>query len=180
MECLIYNDIYRKSILDLVIVLFQINFHLNKKKISCMDNELSRYYIKIWTILEMVPKTIHEEPVTDLGSSAPSYTTVTRWTKRFRQGRKDVIDHPRSASLVSQFTDENTQLLRQVISNDPHSTYDEMRERILSLSHDIIEQIIHDCFKMKKVTSRWVPHELTHKQRVKLCRENLAKFQNGF
>jgi histone-lysine N-methyltransferase SETMAR len=35
---------------------------------------------------------------------------------------------------------------------------------------------------MKKVTSRWVPHQLTDEQkqqRVKLCRENLAKFQNG-
>ena len=34
---------------------------------------------------------------------------------------------------------------------------------------------------MKKVTSRWVPHQLAHgqKQRVKLCRENSAKFQNG-
>ena len=33
---------------------------------------------------------------------------------------------------------------------------------------------------MKNVTSRWVPHQLTHEQRVKLCRENLTKFQNGF
>jgi hypothetical protein len=35
---------------------------------------------------------------------------------------------------------------------------------------------------MKKVTSRWVPHELIDKQkheRVKLCRENLAKFHAG-
>ena len=32
---------------------------------------------------------------------------------------------------------------------------------------------------MEKVTSPWVPHQLTHEQRVKLCHENLAKFQNG-
>ena len=32
---------------------------------------------------------------------------------------------------------------------------------------------------MKKVTSRWLPHQLTHEQRVKLCNENLARFQNG-
>ena len=34
---------------------------------------------------------------------------------------------------------------------------------------------------MKKVTSRWVwvPHQLTDEQQVKLCRGNLAKFQNG-
>ena len=59
-----------------------------------MDNELNRYYP---IILETDPKTIHEELVTALGPSAPSYTTVTRWAKRFRQGREDVNDHSRSA-----------------------------------------------------------------------------------
>ena len=29
------------------------------------------------------------------------------------------------------------------------------------------------------MTSRWVSHQLSHKKRVKLCGENLAKFQNG-
>ena len=32
---------------------------------------------------------------------------------------------------------------------------------------------------MKKVTSYWISHQLTHEQRANLCRENLAKFQNG-
>ena len=50
----------------------------------------------------------------------------------------------------------------------------------LSLSHGTIERIIHDCLKRKKVTSRWVPRPLTHEQRVKVCRENLTKFQNGY
>ena len=85
-----------------------------------MNNKLDRYYIKIRTILEISPKTIPEKLVTALEPSAPSYTTVTRWAKRFRQGREDVNDHLRSASLLSQFTDENIQLVRQVIINDPY------------------------------------------------------------
>ena len=76
-----------------------------------MDSELNQYYRKIGTILEIDPKTIHEELVTVLGPSVPSYTTVTRWIKRFRQEREDVNDHPRSASPLSQFTDENIQLV---------------------------------------------------------------------
>ena len=63
-----------------------------------MDDELNQYYIKIRSILQIDPKTIHEELVTTLGPSTPSYTTVTRWAKRFRQGREDVNDHPRSSS----------------------------------------------------------------------------------
>ena len=143
-----------------------------------MDNELNRYSIKIRNILEIDPKTVHEELVAGLGFSIPSYAIVTRWAKCFRQGREDVNDHPRSASSLFQFTGENIQPLRQVISNDLHSTYDEIIAET-SLSHGTIEQIILDCLKMKKVTSRWIPHQLSHEQRVKLCRENLAKFQNG-
>ena len=112
-----------------------------------------------------------------MGSNTPSYTTVTKWTKRFRQGRENVNDHLRSPSLPFPFTAENIQLLRQVISNDPHSTYKIIADT--SLSHRTVEQIIHDCLKMKKVRSHWVPNQLTHEQRVKLCREGLTKFQNA-
>ena len=91
-----------------------------------MDNELNRYYRKVQTILEIDPMTIYEELVTLLGPGALSYTTVTRWAKHFCEGREDVNNHPRSASAVSELIGENIELLRQVISNDPHSTYDEI------------------------------------------------------
>ncbi|CAF3389983.1 unnamed protein product [Rotaria sp. Silwood2] len=99
-----------------------------------MDHELNRYYIKIRTVLEIDPKTIHEELVTALGPSAPSYTTFTRWAKRVREGREDVNDDPRSGRPVSELTDENIELVRQVINNDPHSTYDEI---IAETSHSL-------------------------------------------
>ena len=123
--------------------------------------------------MEIDPKIIHEELVTALGSSVPLYTTVTRWAKRFREGREHVNDHPPSASPVFEFTGENIELVRQVITNDPHSTYDEIIAET-SLSHDTIERIIYDCLKMKKATFRWVPYQLTDEQkqqRVKLCCE---------
>ena len=39
-------------------------------------------------------KTIHEELVTALGQNTPSYTTVIRWAKRFRERGEDINDHP--------------------------------------------------------------------------------------
>ena len=117
-----------------------------------MNNELNRYYTKIRTILEIDPKTVQEEFVTALEPSAPSHTIVTRWGKYFREGREDVNDHSQSASRVSQFTGKNMQLVRQVTSNDPHSTYHEfIPDTSLSLSHGAIERIIHNWLKMKKV-----------------------------
>ena len=125
--------------MNLVVVLFQIKFHLNQKNDSFkMNNQFNRYYRIIRTILEIDPKTIHEELVTALRPSAPSYTIVTRWTKRFCEGKEDVNDDPRSASSVSEFTGENIELVRQVISNDPRSTYDEIIPDA-SLSHGTIE-----------------------------------------
>ncbi|CAF4420278.1 unnamed protein product, partial [Rotaria sp. Silwood2] len=146
-----------------------------------MDNEYNRYYIKIRTILGINPKTIHEELATASGSKAPSYPTVAEWAKRFREGREDVNDDPRSGRPVFELTDENIELVREVINHDPHSTYDDIIAETF-LSHGTIERIIHDCLKMKKITLRWVPHQLSDEQkqeRVKLCRENLAKFRDG-
>ena len=121
-----------------------------------MDNELNRYYIKIRTILQIRrSKTIREELVTAFEPSAPSCTILTRWAKRSCQGRENANDDLRSASPLSEFAGENNELVRQGISNDPHSTYDKIIADT-SLPQGTIERTIHDCLKMKKVTSRWV------------------------
>jgi len=41
--------------------------------------------------------------------------------------------------------------------------------------------MIINCLKLKKITSRWVPHELTQKNRndrMRICQENLEKFKS--
>ena len=84
-----------------------------------------------------------------MGSKAPSYPTVAEWAKRFREGREDVNDDPRSGRPVSELTDENIELVREVIINDPHSTYDDIIAET-SLSYGTIERIIHDCRRDEK------------------------------
>ena len=104
--------------------------------------------------------TIYEELATALGPDAPAYRTVAKWAERFREGREDVNDDLRSGRPLSELIDENIELVRQVITNDPHSTYDDIIAETF-LSHGTIERIIHDHLKLRKVTSRWVPHQLT-------------------
>ena len=60
----------------------------------------------------IAPKTIHEELATALGPDAPAYLTVEKWAERFREGREDVNDDPRSGRPVSELTDENIELVR--------------------------------------------------------------------
>ena len=114
-----------------------------------MNNEYNRYYIKIRTTFGINPKKIHKELATALGSKTPSYLTIAEWAKRFHEGREDINDDSRSGRSVSELTDENIELVREVISNDLHSIYDNIIAETF-LSHDTIERIIHDCLKMKK------------------------------
>ncbi|CAF0914309.1 unnamed protein product [Didymodactylos carnosus] len=146
-----------------------------------MPDEFNRYYIKIRPILEIDAKTICEELTTALGSDAPAYATVAKWAKRFREGREDVNDDFRSGRPILVLTDENIEQVRKVIEDDPHSTYDDIIA-VTSLSDGTIERIIHDCLKMRKVTSRWVAHKLSDEQKqqqLRVCRQNLANFQTG-
>ncbi|CAF1268956.1 unnamed protein product [Rotaria sp. Silwood1] len=125
-----------------------------------MTDEFNRYYIRIRAILGMDSKTTFDELTEALRPDAPSYSMVRKWTKRFREGREDVSDDPRSGRPISVLTDENIERIRQVIEDDPHSTYDDITVEI-GLSRGTIERIIHDCLKMRKFTSRWVAHQLT-------------------
>ena len=146
-----------------------------------MADEFNRYYIKIRILLGINPKIIFEELTEALGFDGPSYATVKRWAKRFREGREDVSDDPRSGRPISVLTDENIECVRQVIEDDPHSTYDDIMAET-DLSRGTIERTIHDHLKMRKVVSRWVAHQLTDEQkqkRLRICRQNLEKFSNG-
>ena len=60
-------------------------------------------------------------------------------------------------------------------------TYDDIKAES-SLSHGNIQRIIHEHLKLKKDTSRFVSHILTEKNchdRVRICQENLARFEEG-
>ena len=112
-----------------------------------------------------------------MGPNASSYRPIKRRAKHSHQWREDANDDPRSGRPVSELMSVNIELLRQVISNDPHSIYDDIMAET-SLSHSTIERIIRDCLTMRKVTSRWVPHQLSDAQKqeqARLFRENFGK-----
>jgi [histone H3]-lysine36 N-dimethyltransferase SETMAR len=146
-----------------------------------MEKEHLRFYIKTRTILEVSAKTIHEELTLAYGSDVVSYSTVQKWAKLFRDGRMEVEDDLRCGRPVSVVTEENIDLVRDIIEEDPHATYDDIAKES-ELSHWSINVIIHEHLKLEKISSRWVPHDLTDQQkrnRVNFCRENLAKFRTN-
>ena len=143
-----------------------------------MKIENLRFYIKIRTKLGFDANIIFKDLKSTMGESAPSLSTVARWHKLFKGNLESLEDKPRSGKPITIMIFENIQKAKAVIVNDPWCTYDEI-EVETKLSRGTIHTIIHEHLKMKKVTSRWVPHQLSEQNkldRVRICQENLDKF----
>ena len=70
--------------------------------------------------------------------------------------------------------------MRSVIEVNPLCSYDEVEVETL-LSLNTIFNIILNRLKLKKVTLRWLPHQLIHQQnsqdRLRICQENFIKIK---
>ena len=78
-------------------------------------------------------------------------------------------------------TFENIERIRLLIDDDPYLTIDEL-EYETGLSRGTIHRIIVEHLNLRKITTRYVPKDLTDFQRaerVRICKENLTKFQQG-
>ncbi|CAF1480766.1 unnamed protein product [Rotaria sordida] len=130
-----------------------------------MEKEYFRFYIKVRTVLHIEPIAIHNELHTVLGDEAPRLRTVQRWSKW----------------PITETTPENIRQVHNLINDDPYVTVDELKAQS-NLSHGIIQRIISNHLQLKKVTARYVPKHSTNFQkaeRVRLCQENLLKFEQG-
>lgn len=115
------------------------------------------------------------------GDEAPHRTTVQRWFNEFNRGRISLKDEFREGRPKSAVTPENIDAVRKLILHDRHMTYREI-ETCLGISNTSIHTILHKHLAVKKICSRWIPHNLTadqKKARVDWCRKMLKQFQNG-
>ena len=146
-----------------------------------MKSENLRFYIQVRLKLGIAVNDIFKELKSALPDNAPSLLTVIRWFNKFRNGNENLEDKHRSGRPITETTPTNIDRIRKVIDNNPWSTYDDIEAETL-LSRGTIQTIIHDHLKLKKITSRWVPHQLSEenrKERVRICKENLAKFKEN-
>ena len=116
-----------------------------------MEKEPYRFYITR-TLLGVNAVTIHEQLTTAYGPHALSYSTVQRWVKFFSAGNMEIEDEPRSGRPITKTTSENIELVRKVIEEDPHCSYEDIEAETL-LSHGTINRIIHEHLKKKNCFS---------------------------
>jgi histone-lysine N-methyltransferase SETMAR len=146
-----------------------------------MNKENLRFYIKVRTALDIQPTIIHNEFCTVFADEAPSFRTVARWSKWFREGREETEDETRTGRPITETTSENIEQVQSLINDDPYITIEELKART-DLSHGTIQRIVSDHLNLRKITARYVPKHLTDSQRaerVRICKENLAKFELG-
>lgn len=112
---------------------------------------------------------------------APSKTSVYRWFTEFESGRTYLSDDFREGRPATAITDENIDLVRNMINADRHVTYAEIAASI-GIGKSQIQKILHEHLLSRKLCCRWIPHKLTDDQkkaRVKWCRDTLKKYDNG-
>ncbi|XP_004211129.1 histone-lysine N-methyltransferase SETMAR-like [Hydra vulgaris] len=140
-----------------------------------------RAYIKTRALFGVSAQAITDELVLVHGDQAPKYSTVAKWATLFKDGRESLKDDPRSEHPKTTYTVENIERVQAIIEENPHATHD-IIEALTSINRFTVNEIIHNALKKGKLTSRWIPYELTNENRnnrVEACKENLALFRNG-
>ena len=129
-----------------------------------MDNKEQRTVIKFLTWEGAAAKAIHERLVEQLGGSAVSYETVTRWRREFAHGRQSIEDDPRSGRPSTSVSEEMCSKVEKIVMEDRSITQRQLAE-ILGISKGSVQSILQDNLGMKKVSTKWVPKFLTPEMR---------------
>ena len=76
-------------------------------KSAVMALEEQRAYIKIRSLLGVTPTDIKADLDTVYGHYAVSYITLTRWSRRFKEGRESIEDDPRPGRPLSEYKEND-------------------------------------------------------------------------
>ncbi|KAJ8724154.1 hypothetical protein PYW07_008134 [Mythimna separata] len=119
-----------------------------------------RAVIKFLTKQGKTQKIIHEEMVAVYQDSAPSLSTIQKWSSEFKRGRESIEDDPRAGGSICAATEENVKLVEKLVLEDARVRVKTLAE-MTKLSVGTIHTILHERLNLSKVSARWVPRMLT-------------------
>ena len=108
-----------------------------------------------------------------------SRTRIFEWHKRFREGREDVEDDPKSGRPTTSRTNENVECVREKVHSDCRLTVRMIADE-LSMNSERVWRIITEDLGMRKVCAKMVPRLLDDGQkgnRVQVCQDILKQLE---
>ena len=135
-----------------------------------------RAYIKACSKLGCSLKKLMTEISTAFGPSCVSYDTVRWWKKKFESGEESIKNAPKSGRPKSASRKEIVSKIKEIIGDARFTVY---IARKVGISLSTVHLILKKHLKVKKISTRWVPHLLTDeqkRQRVKVAKKLLQMF----
>ena len=120
-------------------------------------------------------KTNHNELVAFAPRQTPHYATVKRFSSKLKNGHQSLENKQRSGRPITAVIPDNINKVLSAIEENPYVTYAELVAET-SLSIGNISTIIYEHLELRKTSHTFTPQNMAF--RVRLCKENLAKFKN--
>ncbi|GBP72095.1 Putative uncharacterized protein FLJ37770 [Eumeta japonica] len=100
---------------------------------------------------------------TAFGDEVPCKKTIYNWFAEFKCGAVDLNNELRDGRPSTAMNNKNIDAVRPMIEPDGYVIYHEIRAS-LDIGMTQIPLILHKYLDMKKLCSRWIPHNLTEAQ----------------
>ena len=113
------------------------------------------------------------------GDAMMSRTRIFEWHKRFREGREDVEDDPKSGRPTTSRTNKNVEHVREKVRSNRRLTVRMIADE-LSMNSERVWRIITEDLGMRKVCAKMVSRLLNDGQkenRVQVCQDILKQLE---
>ena len=114
------------------------------------------------------------------GEETMSRTRTFEWRKRFKEGREEVEEDPRSGRPSTSRTADNIEHVKQMVHAD-HRLMVWMIAEELSINKDTVWSIIIENLELRKVCAKMVPKLLSEdqkQQRVTVCQDIIERLED--
>jgi transposase len=120
--------------------------------------------VKFCVKLGKAPTETHKMLRTVYGDEALSRSSVFGWFKRFKYGRQDLQDGPRSGRPSNPRNADKIANVLEMVTRDRRLTLRMMSDE-LNINKKTIRQILHEDLRKRKICVKFVPHSLTDEQK---------------
>ena len=121
-------------------------------------------YIKNRSRLGYSAKVIFSDIQALFGDNAVSYRTVSRWTKKFREGLESVENKPGTGRKVSNNTKNAEVKIKKLLEIDARSTIRELA-KVVGILLSKVHFILRKWLYTRKISARWIQHLLSDDQK---------------